>query len=48
MGSEGKPINVMVTSNAEKLELRLNGKSLGEKPVDKYEMATFDVPYEAG
>jgi beta-galactosidase len=47
-GSEGKPIKVMVTSNLEKVELRLNGRLLGEKPVDKYEMATFDVPYEAG
>jgi beta-galactosidase len=26
----------------------LNGKSLGEKPVDKYDMLTVDVPYEAG
>ena len=47
-GSEGKPIKVMVTSNAEKVELFLNGKSLGEKPVDKYNMLTLDVPYEAG
>jgi beta-galactosidase len=47
-GSEGKPIKVMVTSNAEKVELRLNGKSLGEKPVDQYEMVTFEVPYHAG
>jgi beta-galactosidase len=41
-------IKVMVTSNAEKVELRLNGKSLGEKAVDKYEMVTFEVPYEPG
>ena len=27
--------------------LSLNGKSLGENPVDKYEMLTVDVPYEA-
>jgi beta-galactosidase len=47
-GSEGKPIKVMVTSNAEKVELRLNGKSLGEHPVDKYQMLTVEVPYEAG
>jgi beta-galactosidase len=47
-GSEGKPIKVMVTSNLEKVELRLNGKSVGEKAVDKYEMATFEVPYAAG
>jgi beta-galactosidase len=47
-GSEGKPIKVMAISNAEKVALILNGKPLGEKPVDKYEMVTFDVPYEAG
>ena len=47
-GSEGKPIKVMVTSNAGNVELFLNGKSLGEKPVDKYEMVSFEVPYEAG
>jgi beta-galactosidase len=47
-GSEGKPIKVMVTSNLEKVELRLNGKPVGEKAVDKYEMATFEVPYAAG
>ena len=47
-GSEGKPIKVMVTSNADKVELRLNGRSVGEQAVDKYQMATFDVPYEPG
>jgi beta-galactosidase len=47
-GSDGKPIKVMVTSNADRVELRLNGKTLGEKAVDKYEMATFEVPYEPG
>jgi beta-galactosidase len=47
-GSEGKPIKVMVTSNVGKVELRLNGKSVAEGPVDKYQMATFEVPYQAG
>jgi len=47
-GSEGKPIKVLVTSNAAKVELRLNGRSVGEQAVDKYEMATFQVPYEPG
>jgi beta-galactosidase len=47
-GSEGKPIKVMVTSNLEKVELRLNGKTVGEKAVDKFEMATFEVPYQPG
>jgi beta-galactosidase len=47
-GSEGKPIRVMVTTNAESVALFLNGKAVGEKTVDKYEMATFDVPYAPG
>jgi beta-galactosidase len=47
-GSEGKPIKVMALSNAEKVALILNGKPIEEKVVDKYQMATFDVPYEAG
>jgi beta-galactosidase len=47
-GSEGKPIKVMAITSAEKVELFLNGKSLGEKRVDQYQMLTLDVPYEAG
>ena len=47
-GSEGKPIKVMVATNADRVALFLNGKPAGEKPVDKYQMVTFDVPYESG
>jgi beta-galactosidase len=47
-GSEGKPIKVMAASNAEKVALTLNDIPLGEKLVDKYDMVTFDVPYQAG
>ena len=47
-GSEGKPIKVMAITNAESVALVLNGRSLGAKPVDKYDMVSFDVPYEAG
>jgi beta-galactosidase len=47
-GSEGKPIKVMVATNAGRVALFLNGKPAGEKPVDKYQMVTFDVPYESG
>jgi beta-galactosidase len=47
-GSEGKPIKVMVATNAERVALFLNGRQVGEKPVDKYEMVTFDVFYEPG
>jgi beta-galactosidase len=38
----------MVTSNADHVELRLNGKRVADGPVDKYQMATFEVPYAPG
>ena len=47
-GKEGQNIKVMALSNAEKVELSLNGKSLGEKPVDIYEMVEWQVPYAPG
>ncbi|WP_221452655.1 beta-galactosidase GalA [Mucilaginibacter sp. FT3.2] len=47
-GSEGKPIKVMAMSNAEKVKLILNGKVIGEQTVDKYEMNTWEVPYQPG
>ena len=47
-GREGKPIKVMVMSNIEKVELLLNGKSLGEKSVDKLEGGAWEVPYAPG
>jgi beta-galactosidase len=45
---EKQPIRVMALSNAEKIELFLNGKSLGEKAVDPYEMVEWQVPYQPG
>ena len=47
-GKEGQDIKVMAISNAEKVELFLNGKSLGEKPVDPIDMVAWQVPYEPG
>jgi Domain of unknown function (DUF4982) len=47
-GSEGKPIKIMVATNAESVALFLNGNHIAEKLVDRYEMVTFDVPYMAG
>jgi beta-galactosidase len=49
-GHEGETFKVDVYSAAEKVELFLNGKSLGEKPTTRAEkmMATFEVPYAAG
>ena len=47
-GREGNPIKVMALSNADTVALSLNGVSLGEKPVDPYEMVSWSVPYEPG
>lgn len=47
-GKEGKPVKVMAIGNCDAVELSLNGKSLGEKPVDKFEMVSWDVPYAPG
>lgn len=44
----GKPIKVMVISNAETLKLFLNGKLIGEQKANKYDMNSWDVPYEPG
>jgi beta-galactosidase len=44
----GKPIKVMAMSNAETVKLLLNGKIIGEQKVDKYEMNSWDVPYQPG
>jgi beta-galactosidase len=47
-GKEGQPIKVMALTNADTVALSLNGKPIGRKPVDTYEMTSWDVPYEAG
>lgn len=47
-GQEGKPIKVMALTNADTVALSLNGKPLGEKPVDKFYMVSWEVPYEPG
>jgi len=47
-GREGKPIKVMPITNADTVSLSLNGQSLGEKPVDKFDFVTWDVPYAPG
>jgi alkaline phosphatase/alkaline phosphatase D len=38
----------MALANADTVELFLNGKSLGEKPVDPFDMVHWDVAYEPG
>jgi len=46
--SIGKNIKVMAISNAETVKLFLNGKLIGEQLADKYEMNTWEVPYQPG
>jgi len=47
-GKEGQNIDVWVQSNAEEVELILNGKSLGKKAMPKYEHLSWSVPYTPG
>lgn len=47
-GSEGKNIKVTVYSNAEVVELLLNGKSLGKKAMEKNGHLEWDVTYKPG
>ncbi len=47
-GKEGQPIDVWVNSNADKVELRLNGKSLGTKDMPRNGHLRWSVPYVPG
>jgi beta-galactosidase len=47
-GRDGEQVQVMALTNAETVTLLLNGKAIGEKRVDKYEMVSWEVPYEPG
>ncbi|WP_353146969.1 beta-galactosidase GalA [Flavobacterium sp.] len=44
----GKPIDVWVNSNAEQVELFLNGKSLGQKTMERNSHLQWNVLYEPG
>jgi beta-galactosidase len=44
----GKPIEVWVNSNADEVELFLNGKSLGKKTMPRNSHLNWDVNYEPG
>lgn len=49
-GHEGKPFDVNVYSSCETVELFLNGKSLGKKPVNRSTefIAVWQIPYQPG
>ena len=47
-GKEGKPIDVWVNSNADEVELFLNGKSLGKKTMERNSHLQWNVNYESG
>ena len=47
-GKEGQPIDVWVNSNADNVELFLNGKSLGKKDMPRNSHLQWSVPYESG
>ena len=47
-GKEGQPIDVWVYSNCEEVDLLVNGKSQGRKPMPKLGYLSWKVPYEAG
>lgn len=46
--NDGEEVRVMTHTNCEEAELFLNGKSLGRKTVDKYDMADWNVSFEKG
>lgn len=47
-GKEGQPIEVWVYSNCEELDLIVNGKSQGRKPMPKLGYLSWTVPFEPG
>ena len=47
-GKEGQPIDVWVNSNADNVELFLNGKSLGKKDMPRNSHLQWNVNYEPG
>ncbi len=47
-GKEGQPIDVWVNTNADDVELFLNGKSLGKKQMPRNSHLKWNVPYQPG
>jgi len=47
-GREGQPVEVWAHGNTEEVELRLNGRSLGRKPMPRNRHLEWRVPYAPG
>jgi beta-galactosidase len=47
-GREGQPIEVWAHGNSEEVELKLNGRSLGRKPMPRNRHLEWRVPYAPG
>ncbi|WP_457447843.1 beta-galactosidase GalA [Roseateles sp. P5_E4] len=47
-GREGQPVDVRVYANTDKVELLLNGRSLGRKALERYGHLQWAVPYAPG
>ena len=47
-GREGQPTKILVSSNAERVVLRLNGKTVGEAAVDRLMGNEWTIPYAPG
>ncbi|WP_428312899.1 beta-galactosidase GalA [Hydrocarboniphaga sp.] len=47
-GREGQPIDVRVYANTDEVELLLNERSLGRKPLERYGQMQWSVPYAPG
>lgn len=47
-GKEGQPVNVWVNTNADKVELFLNGISQGKKDMPRNRHLEWNIPFEAG
>lgn len=47
-GKEGRPVEVWVNTNADNVELFLNGRSMGKKDMPRHSHLTWTVNYEPG